>query len=636
VGSYKTSDLIKEIRNRKALRQADLVTYGEAAACAIYRLENNSQHPTDGNLNEFMSQLSIPLKNFFCPYLEDLPSKIYEVRETLADSLDNPNISRAEECIAFLEETEGFDEGLNLQFLLNCKARSAVLRGEDFEKILNYIEKGMNITYPEFDPENFQGGLLLFNEAELVHTLALAYGKNENVRQAIAILKTAEQGMNLMLEDDSIRQRKHAKIICSLAKSLAEEGAYQAAFDFCEKGTAVALNYTKGRDLHELTYFKALCSAKLAGGAEDCFSLLRQVFFGYLLLDKRDAALWVKSQARDLFGFDIETYGAADLPRVLPPYSAPFKRGARPKSKSVGQLIGMLRVNAGITQSELARGICSVSELSRIENGKITANIYYLEAFMQKLGRDIDEYVDTFLNEREFDNKQTRDMITSLISQKRADEAGKLIEKLENEKHFKKDAGLQFIISSRASVRAIKIGYDQECLAMIYDAIHVTLPEFDEWEIEKYYLTNLEIQTIGELANGLRNTGGASEIKRAVKIHESLLENMDRHYEDEHEKIKLYTVLLHNCSNCLVDAGRYAEALETVDEGWQMELKHKRFQLTPGFAMTRADALVHLGQKEMSVPYFAMAYYGFLLLREQRNAESIKKYAEENLDIRLF
>ncbi len=53
---------------------------------------------------------------------------------------------------------------------------------------------------------------------------------------------------------------------------------------------------------------------------------------------------------------------------------------------SCGQLIKKLRKNGGLTQEELADGICSVSTISRIENDRQVPHLKKMEALLQRLG----------------------------------------------------------------------------------------------------------------------------------------------------------------------------------------------------------------------------------------------------------
>ena len=52
----------------------------------------------------------------------------------------------------------------------------------------------------------------------------------------------------------------------------------------------------------------------------------------------------------------------------------------------LGHIIRLRREDLGITQEELADGICSVPTLSRIENGERMPNKAHVEMLLQRLG----------------------------------------------------------------------------------------------------------------------------------------------------------------------------------------------------------------------------------------------------------
>lgn len=63
-------------------------------------------------------------------------------------------------------------------------------------------------------------------------------------------------------------------------------------------------------------------------------------------------------------------------------------------AKNLAELIRSLRQNTGLSQRALAEGICSQSEISHIENGKIIPCIYTLISISEKLGVNPNYFID--------------------------------------------------------------------------------------------------------------------------------------------------------------------------------------------------------------------------------------------------
>lgn len=55
--------------------------------------------------------------------------------------------------------------------------------------------------------------------------------------------------------------------------------------------------------------------------------------------------------------------------------------------RSIGEMIYKLRNAAGISQKELASGLLSIAELSRVEKGEREEDKFILEALFQRLGK---------------------------------------------------------------------------------------------------------------------------------------------------------------------------------------------------------------------------------------------------------
>ena len=180
--SLSSGDLIRELRIRKGWQQKRLLEKsGIEAAFTLSRIENRHQKPKIETFRSIMEDLAMPVDQLFCPYLVNQTMDVYILRDQLINYLDNGEDDpaarqEAKSVIVQLENTDGFHTGINLQFLLSCKARLYEMEGENPTVIYKLIKEGMTITYPEFDEKKFKGEVLILEEIELLHTLALTYG----------------------------------------------------------------------------------------------------------------------------------------------------------------------------------------------------------------------------------------------------------------------------------------------------------------------------------------------------------------------------------------------------------------------------------------------------------------------------
>jgi hypothetical protein len=260
----------------------------------------------------------------------------------------------------------------------------------------------------------------------------------------------------------------------------------------------------------------------------------------------------------------------------------------------------------------------------------IQPGVFLLEAILQRLGRSSDLYFDTFLSAQDFNEKQMRNEVTSLLVLLKYDEAAELLEVLEGKKSFQSGINLQFILNAKASIVSAREGYGQAYIELINKAISITIPDFDEMKITGYRLTYIEITLINKLANYAGENG---DVPRALNIYKRLRDNMNYNYLDEHEKVRTYSMILYNYSKYLGLEGRYAEALTLIAEGELLALKHKRLSDMPGFMINKACDLLEIGNKEDSIPFFALSYYGSEIINDLKSQRIDADYVKEKLKI---
>jgi len=604
--SYSFEDEIKDLRERKKWMQAVLA----------------------GNDMEGEGGFKAPTEALFCPYLEEQPIDSYEKRDQIINLLNSDSErdwDMAEGLIMELERREGFDLGINRQFVLSVKAQLHELRLLDPAHSLLMVQTGLFITYPEFDERNFEGDIFFFEEPNLVHMMALSYYRAGMKTRAINLLRRIAEGFARLLEDAREGERKLAPVLLSLAEILVREEEYVEALGVCEIGADVSNKRNKGRYTPDFLYKMAVCARSL-GDLARYRCLLQQVYFGYILLRKTEQA----KRVLDAADVEFSTYGVENL--VYREQTTGVSHGGMRACSSVGLLLAVLRQEAGLSQTELCKGICGQSTLNRIESGRIQGNVYYLEAFMQRLGRDPNKYFNTFPSEDDFNAKQIRDEINAYVANLNYGAVSELLVELKKSKSFcGKKPGQQFILRIEAILFGSREGYgNPKYLEMLNEAIEVTKPGFDESSVDRQRLTYTETSVINQIAMHYCNAG---DMTRGLRLFERLLESMDRYYVDEHEKMLLYTTILYNYSKHLGRRERYIEALEVVDKGEALSVKHNQLILLPNFAINRACDLLETGKKEESVPYFAMGYYGSVMLGEKNNCSAIAAYVKERLGI---
>lgn len=89
---------------------------------------------------------------------------------------------------------------------------------------------------------------------------------------------------------------------------------------------------------------------------------------------------------------------------------------------SIGELLERQRKEKGYSKSVVCRGLCSVTALSRYENGMRIPDKFLLEYLLQRLGYNAQQY-EMIISNEEFDEMQQQKKIEELIEQGKYSEA---------------------------------------------------------------------------------------------------------------------------------------------------------------------------------------------------------------------
>jgi len=612
---------MNELRQRRGWQQERLLDELAFYAPVMHRLEKGGQLPREDSLSHVLDKLGAPLDEFICAHFEGQPLWVYALCDELVQALDCNDIEMARglyDEISLIEDLSANEIGQ--QFLLSQGARLLELQGKLDDEILPMVLDGIGITYDDLDENSPGDKVLLFEEPELFHTLARIYARKGELKAAIKILAETVSGLQRLPTGERERDRRVAPLLLSLVDCQLKIGAFNDALDTCELGIHISAIRNIGIRVPDFLLNKAYALQALHRHS-DIVPILRMVYAGFLLLGEKARADDVLAKAYDDFGVTFKTYGMEnlDIPQVK---RQPYKRGAVPACKNIGEMIRILREEAGISLKELSQGICSIANLSKIENNEIKAHMHYVEPILQRLGRDPLLYCNFFLRKDDFEARELRDLIQLLFMIGNSKQASEALKKLKKYKAYKSKANLQFVKRVETILFAVENGDDHpDNEVMRLEALRLTWPNFDEKDISRKPLTLDESFIISGLAWYYMNKG---ELKRASKIYESLLENIDRRYVDEYEKARVYNGNLIDYTTCLGRMDRRTEALEILDEAENFEQSRGALSPLPMIAANRAYSLYERGEKEKSQAYFAMAYYGFLMFKDYGRAAHIK------------
>lgn len=228
---------------------------------------------------------------------------------------------------------------------------------------------------------------------------------------------------------------------------------------------------------------------------------------------------------------------------------------------TIGKIIYWKRKAMGISQEDLADGICSVSTLSRIENGERIPTQNHLEPLLQRLGYTnliFDAYADeeAFLaHELKFKTRQAYFEGDYTLSKELLSKFEPLVKKAS---HIDR----QFILLM--NILLYPEQYTKEArLQELEAALRLTQPKYKSGQVP-FPLSYAEIVLLNNIAISLANCGNK---RTAIDILYKIVDYYDSHIDSIEESLRTQPMTLYNLSKMLGMENRYQECIDICDKG---------------------------------------------------------------------
>ena len=119
----------------------------------------------------------------------------------------------------------------------------------------------------------------------------------------------------------------------------------------------------------------------------------------------------------------------------------------------MGKLIRQLRKQQNLTQEELGGELVSKAELSRIENGLKTPDIFLLNTLVHRLGESLDHF-EIIVTGTEYDLARLRSVIQKSLQSEAFTEAGEYLKQYEDIRESKKPLHLEYMKAVKGAIKA--------------------------------------------------------------------------------------------------------------------------------------------------------------------------------------
>ena len=295
---------------------------------------------------------------------------------------------------------------------------------------------------------------------------------------------------------------------------------------------------------------------------------------------------------------------------------------------NIGNFIKQRREELGITQNELAEGLCSPVTLSRLENGTQTPHQSTVRALLQRLGYS-DALMFQAAGREEFEIAQLKVKIRQLYNTRDRDGARELFAKLGEYKGF-------FSVSDRQFYEIIYVLLNKENIPvskaaeMLENAIRLTHPNYRRDNPPKVlcYEESLAMINIAVFID----MGG--ERDNAIDVLYYLKRYYEQHFIDIENVKKMLPMIMYDLSKILGLAGRYDECIEVCMQGIRTARKTANYSVMAQTLYNLSWALVKRNRPCDAEPAKNAAIEAYTLAEILQNRpgfpERVKKFIIDN------
>lgn len=291
----------------------------------------------------------------------------------------------------------------------------------------------------------------------------------------------------------------------------------------------------------------------------------------------------------------------------------------------IGNYIHDKRVERGYSQEELCFGICSVGNLSKIENGIRMPNRKTVEAFTQRLG--CKEAFLQYSSREEMQQVELCSQIVQKITNYEYEGLKELVDKFENTIAEEDILNSQYCRFTRIMLKQQEEEDWAQGIKELEDTLRMTKPDrIGMKEILQGLLTYNEIIILINIA---RNYGKLGKREEAIEILCGLKHYMDTHIMDQAEKAQKYLLILFRLSKLFMEKKQYADVVDLCSQGITLSRQNSRFCLFPRFLINKGLALLELKEEEQAKEFLRRGYCAFYALGNEKQCEKLKTFLKE-------
>lgn len=300
-----------------------------------------------------------------------------------------------------------------------------------------------------------------------------------------------------------------------------------------------------------------------------------------------------------------------------------------------GELLKDIRTSNNMTLEQLADGICSVRQLSRIENGENNPSLFLIHSFSLKLNVNLQEYYRFYFTSGSFAAHNLKTKIEKLISESNLSELRNFINSVENLPEFQSGENKQYILYSKALCTAHIDKDNDSSIRYCEEGLKIINPDFNINNIKDQFYSGVSLTMINLIAT---NYIRLEQHEKSLPIMEDMFSILERHFfqvpfimyrSTDFEK-KLYQTTTFNLSMISMNLKQFNKALEYVDKGINFSKKHSYMRFLPELLARKSRLLLEMNKRNEAKELFKDTLSFYRLLKSDSEIRKLENEIKES------
>ena len=542
------NSIVKELRRRAGMTQEEFA----ADICSVQslsRIETGKSGISYIMLKKFMEKAGIN-SNVYPAFRDKRDCDIFRKLYLCQRYIDVWMLEEAAQILGEVAELQYGDNRLHYQECL-CYQCVILLKSGMEKEVNNFLEEAIKITRPEYHLEEIDTYWLSNTEIRLLLSLSYNYlimGEIEICEKMIAVMDSCLDKLQAEEKERAVWKVKNGMI---QAASLIKRGQFTGAKGVLKKWHIHAIKNKIYTEVPVILFLQGICDIHM-GDKEKGRNTISNCYYSAKALGNSLADFIISYVQRE-FPDSITKTEFTKKHIVLPSMEwAPASENSNQnheKNYYLGDFIRDVRVEKGIKQSVLCKGLCNKSTLSKIENNTLIPELEIMEALLQRLGIHTDAF-QIYTNIKTYSFYELKYDLSAVVMETTKEEADRLfglLLKTVNEKSAVQRQYVLYIWGMLEQERSKK-------QFLLREALYQTQPDFHIAYIQDFVFTFQEMMILIQIAKSLENN-----TTKAIFILYKLLEYVQIWKYETLEKVRIQKEIILVLSELLLAEKRFNE-----------------------------------------------------------------------------